>query len=239
MLPVYVSYFAGGSLRDKPTRAFVNACGFVIGFTAIFVVLGAFAGSVGRLLLVHGTAVNIVTGTIVLLFGLKYMGVVAWAHKKLKSSLLNPPTPAPNGAPPSSEGGLELPQLLDSSARKRLFAKFMPTANRPMGFASAIVFGVVFSVGWTPCVSAFLGSALMRASQRGSMLEGMLMLLVYSLGLGLPFIASAVLIHKLKGAFGFIQRHYKVINILAGGMLVLVGILMMTGQFARFTNFFL
>ena len=79
----------------------------------------------------------------------------------------------------------------------------------------------------------------MRASQRGSMLEGMLMLLVYSLGLGLPLIASALLINRLKGAFAFIQKHYRVINILAGALLVVVGILMMTGLFGRYLGLFL
>ena len=73
-----------------------------------------------------------------------------------------------------------------------------------MGFPSAVLFGIVFSIGWTPCVGAFLGSALMLASQQGHVIEGMLMLLAYSLGLGIPFVLSAVLIDYLKSTFDFI-----------------------------------
>jgi cytochrome c-type biogenesis protein len=74
----------------------------------------------------------------------------------------------------------------------------------------------------------------MLASQQGSVVRGMSLLLIYSLGLGLPFLASAVLIEQLKGAFGFIKKHYRVINLLSGGLLIIVGILMMTGHFSRF-----
>jgi cytochrome c-type biogenesis protein len=102
-----------------------------------------------------------------------------------------------------------------------------------MGFFSATVFGMVFSVGWTPCVGAFLGSALMLASQQGHVLEGMAMLLCYSLGLGIPFLLSAVLIDKLKGAFNWIKAHYDLVNKVCGGALVLVGIFMATGTLGR------
>ena len=98
-----------------------------------------------------------------------------------------------------------------------------------LGFFSSVLFGMVFSVGWTPCVGAFLGSALMLASQQGHVVEGTLMLLAYSLGLGIPFLLSAVLIDQLKGAFNFIKRHYALINYICGGLLILIGILMATG----------
>ena len=106
-------------------------------------------------------------------------------------------------------------------------------AGRELGFFSAALFGVIFSLGWTPCVGAFLGSALMLASQQGQALTGVLMLLCYSLGLGVPFVFSAVLIDQLKGAFNFIKRNYRIINILSGGFLILVGIMMATGMLGR------
>ena len=102
-----------------------------------------------------------------------------------------------------------------------------------MGFFSAMVFGMVFSVGWTPCVGAFLGSALMLASQRAHMAEGMLMLLAYSMGLGIPFLLSAVLIDYLKTAFNWIKKNYKVINTVCGVLLLAVGVLMATGTLGR------
>ena len=74
----------------------------------------------------------------------------------------------------------------------------------------------------------------MMASSQGHVVKGILMLLCYSLGLGIPFVISAVLIDKLKGAFAFIKRHYSVVNALSGALLILVGVLMMTGLFGKF-----
>ena len=187
MLPVYLSYFAGGKQDSKKTLT--NALGFILGFTILFTAMGALAGTVGSFLSKYQTAVNIISGLIVIFFGLNFMGVIK----------LN---------------------LFKGSAR-------MQTGQ--LGFFSSLLFGMVFSVGWTPCVGAFLGSALMLASQQGHVLEGTLMLLSYSLGLGIPFLLSAVLIDQLKGAFNFIKRHYTVINFICGSLLILIGILMATG----------
>ena len=187
MLPVYLTYFAGGNPGSKKTLT--NALGFILGFTLLFTAMGALAGTLGSFLTKYQTAVNIVSGLIVIFFGLNFMGVI----------------------------------------KLNLFRGSSPMQTGELGFFSSTVFGMVFSVGWTPCVGAFLGSALMLASQQGHVLEGTLMLLSYSLGLGIPFFLSAVLIDQLKGAFQFIKRHYTVINYICGGLLILVGILMATG----------
>ena len=189
MLPIYVSYFAGGGERSTG-KTLAGALGFTAGFTAVFMAMGALAGTLGALLKTYQTAVNIVSGLIVVLFGLNYLGVL-----KLT--------------------------LFKGSSRS------VKTEN--MGFFPAMLFGVIFSLGWTPCVGAFLGSALLLASQQGHVLEGMLMLLVYSLGLGIPFVLSAVLIDYFKSAFQWIKRNYRVINTVSGILLVLIGILMATG----------
>ena len=191
MLPLYVLYFAGSKGENSTKKTLFNALGFVLGFTILFVSLGAFAGVVGGVLKQHQTIVNIITGAIVIVFGLNYIGI-------LKIPFLN--------------GSRKLNKKMES-----------------LTFLSSVLFGMIFSIGWTPCVGAFLGSALMMAAQEGSVLHGVLMLLVYSLGLGIPFVLSAVLIDKLKGAFTFIKKHYKVINIVCGSLLVIVGMLMMTG----------
>ncbi len=196
MLPIYLSYFAGS--EHKSTRkTLLSALGFVAGFTLVFTAMGALAGTLGSFLKQYQTAVNIVSGLIVVVFGLNFLGV------------------------------FKLELFRGGSGRKH-------TGN--MGFFSALVFGIVFSLGWTPCVGAFLGSALMLASQQGHVLEGTLMLLVYSLGLGVPFLLSAVLIDYLKSAFNWIKRHYRIINILSGSFLILVGILMATGTLGRLLN---
>lgn len=118
----------------------------------------------------------------------------------------------------------------------RLFSGGMKwnAAGKPLGFFSAVLFGLVFSVGWTPCGGAFLGSALMLASQQGSAAQGTLLLLAYSLGLGVPFFLSALLIQKLKGALDWVKGHYSAVNTVCGVFLVAVGILMMTGLMGRF-----
>lgn len=106
-----------------------------------------------------------------------------------------------------------------------------------LDFFSAALFGMIFSVGWTPCVGVFLGSALMLASQQGSAVQGILMLLCYSAGLGVPFLFSAVLIDQLKGAFAWVKRNYSIINCVSGIALIIVGIAMATGTLGRVLNF--
>ena len=196
MLPIYISYFAGGSERST-ARTLTCASGFVLGFTAVFVAMGALAGTLGSFLIRYQTLVNIVLGGIVILFGLNYLGVL----------------------------NLNLFKGMRGDVK-----------TGDMNFLSAFVFGVVFSVGWTPCVGVFLGSALMLASQQGSALVGTMMLLSYSLGLGVPFLVSAVLIDQLKGAFTFIKRNYAVVNKVCGSLLVAVGVLMATGLLNRMLN---
>ncbi len=196
MIPIYVTYFAAGE-EVRTSVVLRNALGFVLGFTIVFVAMGALAGTVGSFFLQHRMVVNVVCGVIVVLFGLYFLGFI-------KVNLFR-------GPKASLEG-------------------------RQLGFFSAVLFGVVFSVGWTPCVGAFLGSALMLASQQGSALAGVLMLLCYSAGLGVPFVLSAVLIDKLKGAFDAIKKHYDVITKVCGWLLVAVGVLMATGLLSNFLS---
>ncbi len=193
MLPIYISYFAGGGERSTQ-KTVRNALGFMLGFTLVFMAMGALAGTVGSFLMKYQTVVQIVSGIIVIFFGLNFLGI-------LKINLFH---------------GM---------------SKTVDTEN--MGFLSAMIFGIIFSVGWTPCVGAFLGSALMLASTQAHMMKGILMLLCYSLGLGIPFVLSAVLIDKLKGTFDFIKRNYQVINVICGSFLIIVGICMATGLLGR------
>ncbi len=92
-------------------------------------------------------------------------------------------------------------------------------------FLSSIVFGMVFGLGWTPCLGAFLGSALLLAGNSKTILQGTLLLLVYSVGLGIPFILSAIVFEKAKGAFVWLQRHGRGIGIISGILLVVAGLL--------------
>lgn len=195
MLPIYITYFAGGQQKETG-KTVKNALGFISGFTIVFVLMGALAGTVGRFLTEYKTVVDIITGVIVILFGLNFLGVL----------------------------------------KINIFKGSKSAKKDNLGFFSSMLFGIVFSVGWTPCVGAFLGSALMLAANRGTALEGVIMLLLYSLGLGIPFFISALLIDKLKGAFAFIKSHYKVINTACGVFLIVVGVLMATGLLGKLLN---
>ena len=97
-------------------------------------------------------------------------------------------------------------------------------------FISSIAFGIIFAIGWTPCVGTFLGSALMIAVNSQDMVKGTIMLLIYSIGLGIPFVICALLLDKLKETFNFIKSNYKVINNISGIILVIIGISIMTGH---------
>ena len=105
----------------------------------------------------------------------------------------------------------------------------MRGGRRVTGVFSAFLFGEIYSVSLTPCVGAFLGSALMLASASGTALRGLSLLVVYSLGLGVPFFLSAVLLEQLRAAFAGIRRHYKIINLASGLFLILVGLAMAAG----------
>ena len=154
ILPVYLSYFAGGEAAGQinPRKALINSLGFVAGFTAVFAMLGAAAGTFGVFVKQYETIFNIVAGIIIIIFGLNFMNV-------LNIGFLN---------------------------QTKKLSLHINTYN----FFSSVLFGLVFSIGWTPCVGAFLGSALMFAANSQSIAKGIIMLLLFSAGLGIPLLSQ-------------------------------------------------
>lgn len=193
LLPLYISYFAGGDRGDGRSKysALVNSLGFVLGFTIIFTILGTLAGSFGSYIKEQSSIINVLSGFIIILFGLNYMGV-------FKITILQ--------------------RSVKINAEIKTFK-----------FLSSILFGVIFAIGWTPCVGTFLGTALMIAVNSQHYLKGTILLLIYSIGLGIPFVICAILIDGLKDAFNFIKRNYAVINKVSGIMLIIIGFSIMTG----------
>lgn len=193
LLPLYLIYFSGSDINKSKKTVFKNTLGFVLGFTLVFVILGIFASSIGISLRRHQKIVDLISGIVIILFGLNFTGI-------LNIKLLN-------------------------SVRKSN-KQFKPT-----GFFSSILFGVIFSISWTPCLTAFLGTALVLASKQDTVIEGTIMLLLYSLGLAIPFIISSLLIERLKTTFDFIKKNFKAISLVCGILLIILGIIMASGNF--------
>ena len=118
------------------------------------------------------------------------------------------------------------------------FFKGMSQKMEVKGLFSAFLFGMIYSVSLTPCVGAFLGSALMLASSTGGAIKGATLLLAYSLGLGIPFLLSALLIEQLQSTFTFIKKHYKTINTICGVFLIFIGAMMALGMMNYVLAFF-
>lgn len=184
VIPVYISYFTTDSKSTK--KSLLNAVGFTSGFSIIFILLGVFAGTFGKLVHQYEDYMEILLGVFLIIIGLNYMGIV-------------------------------LIKFLNKT-------KGMKEKSRELNFITSIIFGMIFSLSWTPCVGAFLSSALILASTTGSVLKGAILLLLYSLGLAIPFIITTLFIEKFKTTFLFIKKNYNIINKLAGSILVLSGI---------------
>ena len=111
-----------------------------------------------------------------------------------------------------------------------LFIKFLNKTKgtnqekKNLTFITSVLFGIIFSLSWTPCVGAFLSSALILASTTGSVLKGATLLLIYSLGLAIPFIVTTLFLEKMKSTFDFIKKHYNIINKISGSILILSGV---------------
>lgn len=202
LLPVYLMYLWGNEEGDTSrARLITNTLGFILGLTIIFVLLGATASGLGRFLSEHKYLLQKISGLIMIIFGLNYMGVVNIS-------------------------------LLSRTAR-------MEASTRNLRFFSSMLFGAAFSIGWTPCLGVFLGSALLLASNANTLYQGSALLFVFSLGLGVPFLITALLWDRLQGTLGFIKQNFVAIKMISGGLLILVGLLMLFDLFGYYAGFFL
>ncbi len=204
LVPGYLSYVSGVSLEDmaRPqpgqTRRVLFSCLlFVLGFSLVFVLLGASASLLGGLIEVYRRPLNRAAGAVMVLMGLFVMGI------------------------------FRLPTLYQER-------RFHPAAGS-LGRGGTIVLGMAFGFGWTPCIGPVLASILFYASTAGTAGQGALLLLTYSLGLGVPFVLTGLAFSRTIGALGWVKRHYRAINALSGGLLVAVGVLFLTDRFFYFS----
>lgn len=209
LVPGYVSYIAGGtvaepraggSLAPRLANLGLSAC-FVLGFSTVFVLLGAGATLLGQLLLDYRYELNVVGGAIVISFGLFLTGL------------------------------LRAPLLL----REMRFHVPVP-GGRPL---SAYVLGLAFAFGWTPCIGPILGSILTLGVASQTVSAGVTLLAIYSLGLGIPFLLAAWFTDALASRLKPAARLGRILQVIAGGILVLMGVAMITGQLAVFAYWLL
>jgi cytochrome c-type biogenesis protein len=190
LLPVYLFYLAGTAEAKemKSWRLLANALAFVLGFTLVFVALGATATALGSYLELHSQLFRQVSALVMVGFGLHFMG---WLRL------------------PFLERTLSLDYRIEN-----------------LNFLRSLAFGLVFAFGWTPCVGIFLGAALLQAGNADSLGQGVLLLLSYSAGLGLPFLASAWLFKILQDKFRRLAAYGQVIRTISGLVLIGAGILL-------------
>jgi len=201
MFPVFLMYLSNES-QKKGKVLLINILGFILGFTIVFVTLGATATALGSIMNQNRVLLQRIGGVIIILFGLNMAGFI-------NIRFLN------------FQRGLSLKK--DSG-----------------GFFSSMIFGIVFSFGWSPCLGLFLGTALILAADASTVGIGMFYLFVFSMGLGLPFLITGILFSKVEQSFNFVKKHYNLITKISGIFLVIIGILMaldLFGYYARFFNF--
>ena len=204
LVPGYLSYMSGmGAVQEGgryPLRTAALAGAFVLGFTAVFVVLGATATALGSLVAAYREDLTKIGGVLIVVMGLVFMGVlkVPWLYRE---------------------------------------ARFHLTPKA--GLWGSVVLGGAFAFGWTPCIGATMGVALTMAAGRaptGGPAEGALLLAVYSLGLGVPFVLAGLGVSRLTGALAWLRRRARVVNLTSGVLLIVVGALFITDQLFRLSS---
>ena len=198
LVPSYVTFITGMGLDDvsKARRAaLTHALLFVLGFSFIFVALGAGASAFGQLLREYRVWLARVGGVLMVAMGLWMLGVI-------------------------TVGALQQERRIHLS-------------DKPLGYLGTIVVGIAFGAGWTPCLGPTLGAILLLAANETALAKGILLLTAYSAGLAVPFLVSALAIDRFLGFFQSFRKSIGTVNRVAGGLLVVVGVLMFTGWFER------
>jgi cytochrome c-type biogenesis protein len=208
LIPGYVSFVSGLTLEEmRGDTAVTNArrqvlvasLWFVLGFSLVFIALGATASVIGKVLLQNQPILSKVAGAILIVLGLHTMGVFRL-------------------------------RFLESEKR-------VHTQTKPRGPLGAVLVGVAFAFGWTPCIGPILGGILTIAGSRETVTEGVQLLAVYSLGLGIPFLLTAMAINQFFAASARIRKYYHAIEVTSGALIVVIGLLIFFNQFTLITQY--
>jgi cytochrome c-type biogenesis protein len=214
LIPGYLSYVSGLSVDEMRGGTVVGSGGtavatlaapgtqrrvifaslaFILGFSLVFVALGASASAIGQFLMSRLTILNRIAGAIIIIFGLHTMGIlrIEWLYQE----------------------------------------KRVQTKKRPAGFVGATLVGIAFAFGWTPCIGPILAGILAIAATQDTVGNGVRLLSAYSLGLAVPFFATALAINRFFAAFAKIRHHYHKIELASGALLIVIGVLIFTNRF--------
>lgn len=209
LVPGYVSYMVVTSPDGSaaPRRtAFLHSLAFVAGFTIVFIAIWASVGLIGYLFRDYVGLLRQLGGAVLIFMGLHVSGLISVSALYREKRL-----------PMGSSG--------EPSERKRA-----PSYGR------SAMLGVIFSAGWTPCIGPILGGIIGLASVSASVAQGSLLLLVYALGLGVPFVLVALGATAVSERLGWFRRHSTAVNLATGAMLVAIGFLMITNTFGRLSG---
>ncbi len=201
VLPLVPSYLAyvGGSAVAKRGVLVRNALAFILGFSLVFIALGAGASALGSVLRANQRALTVVGGVLVILFGLVMLGVI------------------------------KLPWLYRDTR-----VQYTGETRTPLG---AVLLGMAFAAGWTPCIGPILGAILTMASAAGTLVAGVGLLAVYALGLGVPFLLAALLLDPFLRFSQRFRRFLPWVERIAVGLLLVAGVLMLTGTYTVLNSY--
>jgi cytochrome c-type biogenesis protein len=231
LVPSYLSFIAGVSFDDfKRTQSdtkllrkvVLNSLLFIVGFSAVFMTLGLSFSLVGQALIQYQEAIRMVAGLLIAFFGVYISGALEYLAKVADVA-------------EKKWSGQPVLGLLPIICRPLLVGRYLTRSlqfhigNRPAGYVGAMLVGFSFAVGWTPCVGPILGAILALASSTAHITSGLLLLGAYSVGLGIPFLLSAVAINSFFHFFSKFKRYIEIVHIGGGLLLILVGILIFTG----------
>jgi cytochrome c-type biogenesis protein len=231
LVPGYVSYMvATGPDRTQASRrvAFFHALAFVAGFSVVFIVLWGSVGLIGYLFRDYIGLMRQLGGAVLVFMGLHVAGVISisalYREKRLPTTVFAGGARAAGGASYGS-GSVGLGGAGSGGGG----------AGAP-GYGRSALLGVIFSAGWTPCIGPILGGIIGLASVSASVAHGALLLLVYALGLGIPFILVALGATAVSERLGWLNRHHTAVSVVTGAMLIGIGFLMITNTFGRLSG---
>jgi len=244
LVPAYIGYMVGATGASDRRRSFFHGLAFVTGFTLVFVAFWASIGAIGYALADNGKYLRMFGGAILIVFGLQVAGVInlraLWRDTR--------PLPAFGGSGfggamaggPSFGGNAAMGG--GNAAMGGFGAGFgagtgAGTALGSPGYGRSLLFGVVFAAGWSPCIGPILGGIIGLASSTASVAQGTVLLLAYSAGLAVPFLAIAMGATWVARRLGWVGRHHRAVSLVSGAMLVVLGVLMVTNTFARLAAF--